>query len=234
MESISYAPPPTAAVPSGAAPLPVGPIPQPYLPAQSSDPTFAPLPLAKQDIRDRRPSVEYRLQEYMSLQRRRYRTDEVGIDERLRVQAAHVLTDLGRLREEVYTMAKAAESHRWRRWITGAVVASFIPAIRAIFRRPAGEKETSNDTEYAFRKTRSLIARIRESLPGKGRLATLAFFVFAVLYVFSNEVSLRVARTISKRLKRLSSKIENGQEDIDENDLDVLNGWRWRILLWNH
>jgi hypothetical protein len=111
--------------------------------------------------------------------------------------------------------------------------ASSIPAIRAIFRRPAGEKETSNDTEYAFHKSRSLIARIRDSVHGKGRLAALGFFVFAVLYVFSNEVSLRVARTVSKRLKRLCAKVENGEEDIDEKDLKILNGWRWRVLLWN-
>ena len=122
MESFSYAPLPAAAVPSGATPLPVGPVPASYLPPPSSDPSFAPLPLAKQDIKDRRSGVEYGLHEYMSLQRRRYRTDEVGIDERLRVQAAHVLTDLGTLREEVYAMAKIAESHRWRRWITGAVL----------------------------------------------------------------------------------------------------------------
>ncbi|KAJ9142808.1 hypothetical protein NKR19_g7112 [Coniochaeta hoffmannii] len=234
MESVSFAPPPAAAVPSGAAPLPVGPIPAPYLPAQSDGPALKPLPLAEQDIRDRRSSVEFGLQEYLSLQRRRYRTDEVGIDERLRVQAAHVLSDLQTLRDHVATMIKIAESHRWRRWITGTVVASFIPAIRAIFRRPTEDSETSNDTEYAFRKSKSLIARIRNSLPGKGRLASIAFFVFAVLYVFSNEVSLRVARTVSKRLKRLSAKIEAGQDDIDEQDLKVLGGWRWRVLLWNY
>ncbi|OIW32784.1 hypothetical protein CONLIGDRAFT_630401 [Coniochaeta ligniaria NRRL 30616] len=234
MESISYAPPPAAAVPAGASPLPVGPVPAPYLPGQSSGPTYTTLPLAKQDIRDRRSSVEFALREYMSLQRRRYRTDEVGIEERLRVQAAHVLTDLQTLRNDTSAMVKTAESHRWRRWITGTVVASFIPAIRAIFRRPTGETETSNHTEYAFRKSRSLIARIRDSVHGKGRFAALAFFVFAVLYVFSNEVSLRVARTVSKRLKRLSAKIENGQEDIDEKDMKLLSGWRWRVLLWNH
>jgi hypothetical protein len=111
--------------------------------------------------------------------------------------------------------------------------ASFIPAIRAIFRKPAEEKEASNDTEYAFRKSRSLIARIRQSVHGTGRWAGVAFFVFAVLYVFSNEVSLRVSRTIGKRLKRLSAKVENGDEDIDEMDMKLLNGWRWRVLLWN-
>lgn len=112
--------------------------------------------------------------------------------------------------------------------------ASFIPAIRSIWRRPAGESEASNNTEYAFCKSRSLLARIRDSVHGKGRLATLAFIIFAVLYVFSNEVSLRVATTISKRLKRLSAKIENGQQDVDDQDMKLLNGWRWRVLLWNH
>lgn len=112
--------------------------------------------------------------------------------------------------------------------------ASFIPAIRAIWRRPAGESEASNNTEYAFRKSRSLLARIRDSVHGKGRLAALAFVVFAVLYVFANEVSLRVARTISKRLKRLSAKIESGQQDIDDQDMKALNGWRWKVLLWSH
>lgn len=122
MESISYAPPPVAAVPSGAAPIPVGPVPAPYLPAQSSGPTFAPLPLAEQDIRDRRSNLEFGLQEYLGLQKRRYRTDEVGIEERLRVQAAHVLSDLQTLRNDISAIVKTAESHRWRRWITGTVM----------------------------------------------------------------------------------------------------------------
>lgn len=111
--------------------------------------------------------------------------------------------------------------------------ASFIPIIRTIFRRPAKETEVSNDTEYAFRKSRSLIARIRRMVHGTGRWASIASFVFAVLYVFSNEVSLRVARTVGKRLKRLSAKIERGEEDVEEHDLKVLSGWRWRILFWN-
>jgi hypothetical protein len=119
-------------------------------------------------------------------------------------------------------------------WLNLDSSASFIPAIRAIFRRPSTEVETSNDTEYAFRRSKSLIDRIKKSLPGRGRLASLAFFVFAVLYVFSNEVSLRVSRTVAKRLKRLSTKIEGGEEDVDEKDLKVLSGWRWRVLLWNH
>lgn len=110
--------------------------------------------------------------------------------------------------------------------------AIFIPAVRAIFRRPADETETSNDTEYAFRKSKTLISRIKDSLPGRGALASVAFFVFAVLYVFQNEVSLRVARTVSKRLKGLRAKLEGGYDGIDENDMKLLAGWRWRVLLW--
>lgn len=63
-------------------------------------------------------------------------------------------------------------------------------------------------------------------------MAAVAFFVFAVLYVFQNEVSLRVGKTLAKRLKRLSAKLESGRDDIDENDMKLLSGWRWRVLLW--
>lgn len=66
---------------------------------------------------------------------------------------------------------------------------------------------------------------------GGGKFASIASIVLAVLYVFQNEVSLRVARTVSKRLKRLSNKIERGEGDMVEKDLDVLKGWRWRVLL---
>ena len=111
--------------------------------------------------------------------------------------------------------------------------ASFIPVIRAIFPRPKEDEESANDTEYAFGKSKSLIRRILDSVQGRGGLASFAFFVFAVLYVFQNEVTLRVARTAGKRLKRLGAKIEEGQEDLTEKDLELLQGWRWRVLLWS-
>lgn len=60
----------------------------------------------------------------------------------------------------------------------------------------------------------------------------MAFFVFAVLYVFQNEVSLRVGRTVTKRLKKLTSKVEAGEE-VGEEDLKLLQGWRWRVLIWS-
>jgi len=66
--------------------------------------------------------------------------------------------------------------------------------------------------------------------PGIG---TLAFFVFAVLYVFQNEISLRVARSVSKRLKRLVAKVEDGREALTEGDVKLLQGWRWRVVAWS-
>ena len=91
----------------------------------------------------------------------------------------------------------------------------------------------SNDTEFAFQKAQHFLARIRDGLLGKGGFAQIAFFVFAVLYVFSNEVMLRVARTVQKRIRKLVGKIERGEEgaDIDSSG-ELLEGWRWRILLW--
>jgi len=110
--------------------------------------------------------------------------------------------------------------------------ATVIPAVKAVFGRPKEDKETSNDTEYAFRKSKSMISRILDSTQGRSGFATIAFFVFAVLYVFQNEVSLRIAKTVVKRLKRLSAKVERGEEDLTENDMKLLRGWRWRVLLW--
>lgn len=106
--------------------------------------------------------------------------------------------------------------------------------MRKIFRRSHDDHVSSNDTEHAFRKSKSLIARILDSVRvhGKSGLASVAFFVLAVLYVFQSEVSLRVARTVAKRLKKLITKVEDGVEDVDDQDLKVINGWRWRVLLW--
>ncbi|KAK0621677.1 hypothetical protein B0T17DRAFT_509005 [Bombardia bombarda] len=202
---------------------------------QMPGPTMTPFPLAtttKPGLRDSRTTTESALREYMSLQRRRLRKEEAGIDERLRIQASTVLGDLRILRDEVAELVRDAESHRWRRFILGGAIASFVPIVKALFRRPKHERESSNDTEYAFRKSKSLVSRILDATHKPG-IATVAFFVFAVMYVFQNEVSLRVARTVSKRLKRLSTKVENGEDDINEDDLKLLQGWRWRVLMWS-
>jgi hypothetical protein len=57
--------------------------------------------------------------------------------------------------------------------------------------------------------------------------------VFAVLYIFQNEVSLRVARTVRRRLRRLVAKVEQGREALTDDDVKMLRGWRWRVLTWS-
>lgn len=110
--------------------------------------------------------------------------------------------------------------------------ASLIPAVRRIFRRPSDDEKTSNDTEYAFQRSKGLISRTWDLVKRNGALASMALFVLSVLYVFQAEVSLRVARTVSRRLKRLIQRIEIGNEVLDERDVDIFQGWRWRVLTW--
>ncbi|KAK7955781.1 uncharacterized protein PG986_005003 [Apiospora aurea] len=193
---------------------------------------------------------------------------------RARAQQGLVLDELQTLRRSLAVVIKAAEAHRWRKWVLGGMLESkglrHPPLVRRIFRRPSkdgnkkGEDSHSssstnklstsetgsssnalvNATEYAFSKSRALIARIRASVRGSGwflgGFAAVAFFVLSVLYVFENEVSLRVAKTVSKRLKRLAAKVErgggngSGEAKLEEKDLAVLQqGWRWRVLTWS-
>ncbi|KAI1361504.1 hypothetical protein F5Y08DRAFT_17062 [Xylaria arbuscula] len=180
-------------------------------------------------------AAEGSLREYASLQK-----EGAGVgDGRLRAQGGLAASDLRALRAEVLGVLKRAQAERWRKWLLGGLVAAIIPAVRKIFRRSSSSDDhhhvSSNDTEHAFRKSKSLIARILDSVHvsgSKSGFASIAFFVLAVLYVFQNEVSLRVARTVSKRLKTLVAKVETGVEDVGEQDLKLLNGWRWRVLLW--
>ncbi|KAF7545999.1 hypothetical protein G7Z17_g8743 [Cylindrodendrum hubeiense] len=198
--------------------------------------TFAPTSL--RELQALKTNCQFGLREYLSLQRRRQTGDSAmsayELDTRIRAQAGTVLSDLRVLQGEVRDIAKEAENHRWRRWIIGGAIATFIPLIRRFFRRTNDEESqtSSNDTEYAFRKSKGLLEYIKDGFFGTGYFARLAFLVFAVLYVFSNEVSLRVARTIQKRVKRLCVRIERGDPDIDEKDMKLLEGWRWRVLLW--
>jgi hypothetical protein len=191
---------------------------------------------AKQ-LRSVRTNCQFGLREYLTLVRKRKRYDAsvstLDLESRIRAQSDNLVGDLRQLHSELRGVVRAAEDHRWRRWIVGGAIAMFIPAIRKIFRRGSDEEslQSSNDTEYAFRRSQGLLSRIRDSVFGKGGLAGMAFFVFAVLYVFQNEVSLRVARTIQKRIKKLSARIERG-EGVEETDMKVLEGWRWRVLLW--
>ncbi|CAM1510971.1 Fc.00g084840.m01.CDS01 [Cosmosporella sp. VM-42] len=190
------------------------------------------------DIKSLKTNCQFALREYLSLQRQRGRYDAstatIDLEARIKSQANVLLGDLRILQGEVRSLAKEAESHRWRRWIIGGAIASFIPLIRRFWRRGDDNesKSSSNDTEYAFKKSKGLIAHIKDGVLGHGRFAKIAFLVFAVLYVFSNEVSLRVARTTQKRIKKLCARIERGDPDISDHDMKVLEGWRWRVLLW--
>ena len=75
----------------------------------------------KHGLRDAKSTVEFGLREYMTLQSRR-RSNEPGTEDKLRIQAGAVLSDLRVLRRSLSDMAKAAESHRWRRWLLGGAL----------------------------------------------------------------------------------------------------------------
>ncbi|KAF7559252.1 hypothetical protein G7046_g4898 [Stylonectria norvegica] len=189
------------------------------------------------DTETLKTNCQFALRELLSLQRQRQRYDatpsSADLESRIHSQAGVLLGDLRILQGEVRSLAKEAENHRWRRWIIGGAIATFIPLIRRFFHRSDDEESqlSSNDTEYAFKRSQGLLSHIKDSVLGKGRFAKMAFLVFAVLYVFSNEVSLRVARTTQKRIKKLCARIERGDSDIDEKDMKTLEGWRWRVLL---
>ncbi|KAM5354243.1 hypothetical protein ACJ41O_000893 [Fusarium nematophilum] len=204
-------------------------------------PTMAPTaaPTTLRDLQTLKTNCQFGLREYLSLQRQR-RSGDSGmstyeLDTRIRAQSNVILSDLRILQGEVRGIGKEAENHRWRRWIIGGAIATFIPFIRRFWRRSDEDEESgssANDTEYAFKKSKGLLEHIKSSILGRGRFAKLAFLVFAVLFVFSNEVSLRVARTVQKRIKKLVARIEQGDPDVDEKDMKMLEGWRWRVLLW--
>ncbi|KAJ4158714.1 uncharacterized protein LMH87_009228 [Akanthomyces muscarius] len=186
------------------------------------------------DIRTLRQSCQYNLREYLAVQQEYMRYGGNVANSRLRHQTGMVLGDLMTLQMEVRELARTAQNHRWRKWLMGGIFASFIPLVRRIFRRDDDDdaKVASNDTEYAFQRSKSILSRIKNSVFGVGKLASIGFFVFAVLYIFQNEVSLRVARTTQKRLKQLSDRIREGDSTLEERDMRVLEGWRWRVLLW--
>ncbi|KAK1624398.1 hypothetical protein BDP81DRAFT_330101 [Colletotrichum phormii] len=201
--------------------------------------TLNPLVTTTQDLKTIKTGTQFALREYLSLQRKRGRLDgamSLELEDQIRAQGRVLLGDLKVLRKEVGSLIKDGENHRWRNWLIGGAVATFIPAVKRIFRRPSDKTETdvqaSNSTEYAFWRSKALVARIKDSLLGRNSFASIAFFVFAVLYVFTNEVSLQVAKTVSKRLKRLSAKIERGDVEVVDQDMKLLEGWRWRVLMW--
>ncbi|KAL6808918.1 hypothetical protein GGI42DRAFT_340185 [Trichoderma sp. SZMC 28013] len=171
---------------------------------------------------------------YLQNQRRAFGySSQVDLEWQIRSQTGLLIGELRTLQDEVRRLVKNAKNHRWRRWLFGGFIATFIPLVRKLFRRGTDveSRASSNNTEYAFRKSKGLLARIKDSVLGHHRLASVAFFVFSVMYVFQNEVTLRVAKTMQKRLKKLSQRLEYGNQEIDEKDLKLLDGWRWRVIL---
>lgn len=208
----------------------------PTVPGHTLTPMAPPVAV---DVRNIKASAQFHLREYLSV-KRKIRQDGDGstavyeLESRLRAQAGMVLGDLGTLQAEVRALAKSAQGSRWSRILVGGTIAAFVPAVRRIFRRGSDEESrvSSNDTEYAFRKSKGLLSGIKNAILGGGAFAKIAFFVFAILYVFQNEVTIRVARTLNKRLRKLTERVERGGDDISEADLRVFDGWRWRVMLW--
>ncbi|KAK2774053.1 hypothetical protein CKAH01_13276 [Colletotrichum kahawae] len=198
-----------------------------------------PITTTTQDIRSLKTSTQFAMREYLSLMRKR-RPDgssTMELEDQIRAQGRILVGDLKTLRKEVGVLIKEGENHRWRNWLIGGAVATFIPAVKRVFRRPSSSEgrssvQATNNTEYAFSKSKAMLARIKDSVLGRNSFASIAFFVFAVLYIFSNEVSLMVAKTVSKRLKRLGAKIERGDVEVVDSDMKLLEGWRWRVLMW--
>lgn len=94
------------------------------LPEQIAGPalTQSPQQMASRDLKATRSGAEFALREYLTLQRRRYRTDEPGVEERIHRQAITAIGELRTLRKEIAVVAKAAENHRWRKWLLSGIV----------------------------------------------------------------------------------------------------------------
>ncbi|KAL2267790.1 hypothetical protein VTJ83DRAFT_5067 [Remersonia thermophila] len=173
------------------------------------------------------------------------------VEDRLRAQHYAAVQGLWHLQGRVAEVARRAEGKRWRRLAFGGIIAYIIPLVKKLYGRPVLHKHVStgpgaassffsddydeppsNSTERAWRRSKRLVARILEEY-GRPGLGTLAFFVFAVLYVFTNEVSLRAARSVARRLGRLAAKLDEGREEVGEADMKALRGWKWRVVGWS-
>ncbi|KAG6000924.1 hypothetical protein E4U21_004875 [Claviceps maximensis] len=208
----------------------------PTVPGHTLTPTAPP---AVVDVRNLKANAQFHLREFLS-SRQKLREGGDGnitvyeLESRVRTQAGMILGDLSTLQAEVRALAKNAQGSRWSRLLVGGAMAAFIPVVRKIFRRGSDEESqvSSNDTEYAFRRSKRLLSGMKNAIFGGGAFAKIAFFVFAVLYVFQNEVTIRVARTVNKRLRRLTERVARGDDDLGEADLSIFDGWRWRVILW--
>lgn len=113
---------PAAIPPAHFSAPPVGSVAGPPSRQTALDPVLAPAPLARGDIRAARSGLEFKLQEHMNLQQKRYRTNEVGTEERVRVQAAAIISDIRLLRQDISVIIRESEARRWRRLVASTVL----------------------------------------------------------------------------------------------------------------
>lgn len=113
-----FSPPPMAEIP----PAPMTASPAGPTIRQMSNLPVGSSSFAVGDIRAAKTGLEFGLREYMKLQEQRYRTGDVAIDDQLRAQAANLVSNIRFLRNEVSAIVSSAESHRWRRLISGVAV----------------------------------------------------------------------------------------------------------------
>lgn len=81
---------------------------------------------SSRELRSVKTNCQFGLREYLSLVRKRQRYDAsvstVDLESRIRAQTDSLVRDLRVLHSELRAVAKAAEDHRWRRWIIGGVL----------------------------------------------------------------------------------------------------------------
>ncbi|KAL5594334.1 hypothetical protein BROUX41_001274 [Berkeleyomyces rouxiae] len=213
------------------------------------------------DISELRRSCRDSLHEYVTLVAEASKSDAYRYDgavlQRMVNKQGEAIAVLAALRQHLTDVMRSSEKCRFRTWVSGLVAwvprisclvlslclqvalttpsGSIVPIIKSVFRRIAKHYprlDAANDTEYAFKRSRTLTDYLKASVAGRKRLAGVSMFLFAVLYVFQNEILLRVSRTMYKRVRRLHDKMVRGQHMVTQEDLTVMDGWRWRVISW--
>ena len=91
-------------------------------------PTLATTATPNDNIRNINVNCRYGLREYLSLRKKLTlpegpgSTSNLELENRLRHQSGILMGDLNILQAEVRALAKAAQNHRWRRWLVGGLV----------------------------------------------------------------------------------------------------------------
>lgn len=218
-------------------------------------------PFVDYNIRVIKESCKCSILEYMKLQTtlvQRARADtkvddsnlkeSPSLEEKLRAQSFIALEELSTLHKEVQLLSKSLAASRFHTWIiSGGVTAavSLLTAYLKVSHVARLQKENAaallSDSSTSIDGSASVNSNAISHLftiptflttPTSRNLALVTVYTLAFLYTAQNEVSIRVARVVSRRLKRLMTKIERGEEIVTDEDLNSLQGWRWRVLFW--